>query len=97
MPTYEFDAKVAREYLALTPAMRRMFLIAVRQLVEDLRGGGKPRPSLRVKRVATHPGVWEMSWAPDGRATFEYGPEVNPGDPHVIWRRVGSHDIFRNP
>lgn len=43
------------------------------------------------------PGVWELSWAADGRATFEYGAELIEGQPHIIWRRIGSHDIFRNP
>jgi hypothetical protein len=38
-----------------------------------------------------------MSWAPDGRATFEYGDEVHPGQPHIVWRRVGTHSIFRRP
>ncbi len=42
------------------------------------------------------PGVYEMTWAPDGRATWEYGDERFPGIPHVIWRRVGTHSIF-NP
>jgi len=37
----------------------------------------KFRPGLRVKRVQGHPGVWEMSWAADGRATFEYGEEIH--------------------
>ncbi len=72
-------------------------MAAVMQLVADIRGHGQPRPSLRVKRVVTHPGVWEMTWAPDGRATFEYGPETVAGEPHVIWRRIGTHDIFRRP
>jgi hypothetical protein len=44
-----------------------------------------------------HPGIWEMSWAPDGRATFEYGDEVHAGQAHIIWRRVGTHSIFRRP
>jgi hypothetical protein len=38
-----------------------------------------------------------MSWAADGRATFSYGPEVRPAEPHVIWRRVGDHWILRDP
>jgi hypothetical protein len=45
----------------------------------------------------THPGVWEISWAADGRATFNYGDEVIPGERHIIWRRIGTHDIFDNP
>jgi len=41
--------------------------------------------------------VWELTFAPDGRATFEYGDEVRPGDAHVIWRRIGDHSIFADP
>lgn len=52
---------------------------------------------MRVKRVGGTPDVWEMTWAPDGRATFTYGAEVRAGDPHIIWRRIGKHDIFREP
>ncbi|MER6108587.1 hypothetical protein ACWG5P_11115 [Streptomyces prasinus] len=36
----------------------------------------------------------EMTWAPDGRATWQYGDELREGEPHVIWRRVGGHEIF---
>jgi hypothetical protein len=32
-----------------------------------------------------------------GRATFEYAAEVRPGEPHVIWRRIGTHSVFRRP
>jgi hypothetical protein len=35
-----------------------------------------------------------MTGAPDGRALFDYGDPVDPGSRHVIWRRVGTHDIF---
>jgi hypothetical protein len=38
-----------------------------------------------------------MTWAADGRATFEYGQEMRRGDPHIIWRRIGTHDIFGQP
>ncbi|HEV2755352.1 MAG TPA: hypothetical protein VG318_06200 [Actinomycetota bacterium] len=41
--------------------------------------------------------VYEMTWAPNGRATFEYGDERIEGEPHVVWRRVGTHDIFDRP
>jgi len=49
------------------------------------------------KRVQGEAGVWEITWAPDGRATFAYGPEVLAGQPHIVWRRIGTHDIFRRP
>jgi hypothetical protein len=58
---------------------------------------GEFSPRLRVKRVVSHPGVWELSWGPDDRATFHFGTEVQSGDPHIVWRRIGTHDIFRDP
>jgi hypothetical protein len=38
-----------------------------------------------------------MTFAPSGRASWQYGLEIRPGEPHVIWRRIGTHEIFRNP
>ena len=51
-------------------------------------------PQPRVKPVQRHESLWEVTWAVDGRATFEYGAEVQRGEPHIIWRRVGTHAIF---
>ena len=85
------------EFRDLPAPLRALFLAAVVQLVADFRSGEQPRHSLRVKRVQSVPGVWELSWAADGRATFQYGRERIPGEPHIIWRRISSHDIFRNP
>ena len=96
MPTYHYARRFRAEFLALPAPMRALFMTAVAQFVADL-NTGRIRPSLRVKRMQGHPGVWEMSWAPDGRATFEYGEELIPGQAHIIWRRIGSHDVFRNP
>jgi hypothetical protein len=73
-----------------------MFLEALRSFIVAV-GNQSFDPRLRVKRVQGHPGIWEMTWAQDGRATFQYGDEVVPGEPHVVWRRVGTHDIFRAP
>jgi hypothetical protein len=96
VPTHEELAHFLRDYAHLTPEQQRAFKAALRLLLRGL--ASQPfSPRLRVKRVVGHPGIWELTWAPNGRATFEYGPEVNPGDPHIIWRRVGTHHIFREP
>jgi hypothetical protein len=50
-----------------------------------------------VKGVQGARDVMEMTFAPDGRATWEFGAEVEVGQVHVIWRRIGTHDIFRAP
>lgn len=96
-PTYERQPTFARDWTALTAAQRRQFLPAVTQMVTDLKAGREFRPSLRVKGVQGRPGMFEMTWAPDGRATWQYGPQLLPGEPHVIWRRIGTHDVFRRP
>jgi len=41
--------------------------------------------------------VFEMTSADDGRATFQYRDAVIEAEPHVIWRRVGTHDVFNQP
>lgn len=87
-----------RELRRLTRQQRTAVNAARDQLVEALRGD-PPQfpPSLRVHRVQGHDGVWELTWAADGRATFSYGPELVPGEPHVIWRRIGGHSILQDP
>ena len=97
MPTYEWERVFGREFAALDSELQAAFLAAVAQFVEDLHHGRAPRRSLRVKRVRGYDGVCEMTWAANGRATFAYGAEQSPGQAHIVWRRIGSHDIFRRP
>ncbi|MCY4651259.1 MAG: hypothetical protein OXC98_12995 [bacterium] len=40
------------------------------------------------------PSLFEMTWAPDGRATFSWGDPVMTGMWHVIWERCGDHGIL---
>jgi len=40
------------------------------------------------------PGCFEMTWEDDGRAIFTYGPEVRPGEAHIIWLAIGTHAIL---
>jgi hypothetical protein len=80
----------------LTPSQHRAVRTAVEKFVADL-GSGRFRRGLRVKAIQGAPGIFEMTWAANGRATFEYGEEAQPGQPHVIWRRIGAHDIFARP
>jgi hypothetical protein len=97
VPTFERQASFLRDFDALTPSQKAGFLRAVVNFVADLRDGGGFRRSLRVKKMAGYENVWELSWAPDGRATFEYGSPIKEGHRHVRWRRVGTHDIFNRP
>lgn len=96
MPTYDQTEGFRRDVKALTPEQRAALRKAIRAFVEDL-GKGRFRKGLRVKGVQGAPGIFEITWADDGRCTFEYGPEVREGEPHIIWRRCGTHQIFRRP
>ncbi|MGX1727959.1 hypothetical protein ACWIGE_14960 [Streptomyces diastaticus] len=100
MPTYEALPRFIADLNRLTPEQRRRFLRTVPIFVEDLREG-RFRAGLRVKRVRGTSGIYEISWSmgagPPGRATWAYGPERHPGTPHVIWRRIGTHDILSGP
>ncbi|OGN87184.1 MAG: hypothetical protein A2X23_12360 [Chloroflexi bacterium GWC2_73_18] len=95
MPTYERTDRFQRDHRGLSPVQRARFRRAVGRFVVDL-AGGTFRDGLRVKRVDGTGGIFEMTSAPDGRATFQYGKSRGKG-PHVIWRRIGSHDIFGEP
>jgi hypothetical protein len=99
MPTVETTSRFDRDWKNLTTQQRSTFRKVVTDaFVPDLNAPDRPfRPGLRVKGVTAHPGVFEMTWDGDGRATFSYGPEQVPGQPHVIWRRTGTHQIFTPP
>lgn len=97
MPTYEWLSRFAGDYADLGPEQRAAFKAAVAKFVQDLKRGRGFRPGLRVKGVQGSPGIFELTWAQDGRATFEYGPSRVEGQPHVIWRRIGTHSIFDRP
>lgn len=96
MPTYDLTARFEREFRRLTPEQRAAAKGMLTLFLAGLRAG-RFDPRLRVHRVRKARGVWEITWAPDGRATFEYGDELHPGEPHIHWRRIGGHDILQEP
>jgi hypothetical protein len=97
LPTYRWAPRFRTDWNRLTPAQQAAFLVAVGRFVEDMRRGRGFREGLRVKAVQGAAGIFEMTWADDGRATFMYRDAVIEGEPHVIWRRVGTHEIFGRP
>lgn len=96
MPTFEVTRRFRRDYERLTPQQKAALFAAVRKFVQDLRAGSF-RKGLRVKAIRGAPGIFEITWASDGRATFEFGPAVRTGDVHVIWRRCGTHGVLDTP
>jgi len=97
MPTFNVFDTFWKDWRNLSPERQKIFLAAVKQFYRDLQGGTGFRAGLRVKMVQGHPHIWEMTWANDGRATFTFGDEVVAGHRHIIWRRIGTHDILKRP
>jgi hypothetical protein len=95
VPSHERTRRFERDWKSLSDADRNRVRVVFKRFHSDLEKGSF-RPGLRVKRVEGTDNVFEMTWAPDGRATFEYGTPEGRGA-HVTWRRIGRHDVFRRP
>jgi hypothetical protein len=97
LPTYAWLARFGKDFDGLSHEEKALFLLAIAQFVEDLERKPGFRKGLRVKGIKGASGIFEMTWAADGRATFEYGESAAPGETHIIWRRLGTHEIFDTP
>lgn len=92
------------DYRSLKPEHQRTFRDVVRKKFGPacdafaLDPSRKWPASLRVKSVTGATGVLELTWSfasPDGRATFEL--VTVDGELLCRWRRVGDHDVFKQP
>jgi hypothetical protein len=98
MPTHDEFEQFLREYRALPKDKRDLFRQAVKAMNDDLKARRPFRKSLRIGVLGGHSNVYEMTWdMPNGRATFMFGSERIPGEQHIIWRRIGGHEIYNNP
>lgn len=94
MPTYERLLRFDRDYASLGSVEKSAFKTAVEKFVADLERGQGFRKGLRVKGVKGSPGLYELTWADDGRATFSYGDSIRGDEPHIVWHRVGGHGVI---
>ncbi|MEU5273337.1 hypothetical protein AB0G77_33455 [Streptomyces hygroscopicus] len=90
MPTYEATPRFTADHHRLTPAQRRRFRQVVTAFIDDLHTGTF-RASLRVKGVRSAPGVFELTWDGDGRATWSYGPDPRRTSHHLAPDRHPCH------
>ena len=99
MPTHGETFLFLREYDKLLPEQQNRFRIALGRFIADLLAmeDGMTRwfrPGLRVKEVQGMADTYEMTWAPNGRALFTFSDDVNSGKRHVVWERIGTHNIL---
>jgi hypothetical protein len=94
-----FDRDLAR----LPADPRQMFLKILREHFLPAIDAGSftgvpPWPKrLRVHQIVA--GIYSITWSftgPDGRATFHL-ERTDAGETILIWRRIGTHDIYDSP
>lgn len=101
----KFDnlAKFRQDMNGLPIEHQRMFLGLMREFNAACEAYAVDRGTIwpakfRVKQMVGVKGVWEMTWSyssPDGRATFEF-TQID-GETGVLWRRIGRHEIYKEP
>ncbi len=101
MPTHVETSRFLREYDRLSLELQRRFRVALGIFIADLLAMEEGlvrwfdfRPGLRVKKVQGAQDLYEMTWAPDGRALFRIEEEILTGKLHVVWERIGTHSIL---
>jgi hypothetical protein len=94
VPTYEETKRFNNEYNRLRTDKRALFNQACKEWVTALKTHQPPPARLGIRRFLSIEGMYEFHFAPDGRTLFRYGPEQKPGEVHIIWERIGGHDIY---
>jgi hypothetical protein len=92
-----------RDYKKLSAGEKSQFKEMLKEFIPSCDAyakdpGGFQWPArLRFERL-TRSNALAVTWAfsgPDGRATFQF--ETKDAELYVVWRRVGRHDIYREP
>ncbi len=52
---------------------------------------------LGISELAGYPGIYEFHFSAGGRATFQYGSDACGATAYIVWRRIGGHEIYREP
>jgi len=91
MPTFETLPQFEAGWKNLTREQQARFRDVVLQALAQKHTVPRSSHSAPAAReVASHPGIFEMSWSPAGWATFSFGAERVPGHRHVVWRQIGT-------
>ncbi len=54
-------------------------------------------PSLRIRKMQGHSGIWEGHVTLDIVFTFHVEEDADSGETIFVFRNIGSHDIYRRP
>jgi hypothetical protein len=96
LPTHEESERFWRDWRRLTDEQRAAFKQKSLEFRDDV-VTGHFRAGLRVKGFRGSRLVFEMTFAPNGRALWMRGEPRNAGDVHIVWLRIGGHEILQHP
>jgi hypothetical protein len=97
VPTFESLARFDREFRRMPRELQAAFLAMLPTFIAALRTTPPTfLPALRVKRVQGRQEAWEITFAPGRSRDLRIRRSDHPGTPHIIWRRVGTHDVLRD-
>lgn len=54
-------------------------------------------PSLRIRRMQGHPGIWEGHVTLQYVFTYHIEQDPETGETTYVFRNIGTHDIYRRP
>lgn len=84
--TIHFNRPFVKQYRQLPALVRQKIDKQIQQLMRD-----PHHPSLRVKKMINYPHIWEARVDGQYRMTFELHDTI------IQMRKVGTHEIYRNP
>ncbi len=98
MPKIDLLPRARRDLGRLAHKERARFFDRLEDLISDLSSPHRQvRNGLRFKPMKGMSDIYEMTWMSNRRATLEFGDEYRVGDPHLVIRRVGTHDVLDRP
>ena len=54
-------------------------------------------PSLRIRKMQGHPGIWEGHVTREFVFTFHIEQDPDIGETVYVFRNIGTHEIYRKP
>jgi mRNA-degrading endonuclease RelE of RelBE toxin-antitoxin system len=97
MTQYDWHRRFMAEYERLSKEDQDAFQAAIKRFVAALREGRAFDPGLGIRQMTGHPGIYEFHFSKRGRATFHYKTEERGKEADVMWRRIGGHEIYKQP
>jgi len=83
-------------YATLPADVKEQARVAFRRFQE---GAESPPfyPSLRIRKMQGHPGIWEGHVTLQYVFTFHIEQESESGETIYVFRNIGTHEIYRRP